>query len=521
MADASSEPSTAGGIVYLVGAGPGGPELMTLKGAECLKAAEVVVYDYLADKKLLEMAPPGAEIIYVGKKGGDHTMGQEDINRLLVEQGQKGRRVVRLKGGDPFIFGRGGEEALALREAGVTFEIVPGVSSAYAAPAFAGIPVTQRRLTTEVAFVTGHEDPTKPESMIKWDKLATGVGTLVFLMGMKNLPRIVEQLTAHGRAPETPVALIRWGGTPRQETLTGTLADIVKRAGEAGFKAPAITVVGEVVALREKLKWFEDRPLFGKRVVVTRSRGQASVLVEELARAGAAPLEFPTIKVVPPGDGYEALDSAIARLRSASPPPYDWIVFTSANGVEHFFRRLDEAGDVRDLKGVRLGAIGPATAAALAQRGLKADFVPGEYRAEAVVEGLLKLGAAGARVLIPRALEAREVLPEELKAAGAEVEVVPAYETVTDESGAGELNQMLKAGEIDIITFTSSSTVRNFASLLDGLSLTDMPDTVTVACIGPVTAATARELGLRVDVVAGEYTIPGLVKALIDSAARV
>lgn len=520
------------GKVFLVGAGPGDPGLFTLKGVECMRRADVIVYDYLAGKPLLGYASPDAELIYVGKKGGDHTMQQEDINQLLVDKGLAGNVVTRLKGGDSFIFGRGGEEALALGEAGVPFEVVPGISAGYAVPAYAGIPVTHRGLTTDVAFVTGHEDPTKTESTINWEKLSTAVGTIVFFMGVKNLPHIVEKLTANGRDASTPVALIRWGTTPRQQTLTGTLSNIVELVKEKGFKAPAITIVGEVVSLREKLHWFEDRPLFGKSVVVTRSRAQASDLVAAVGAAGAVPVEFPTIKVVPPGDGYKALDAAIARLRgtaggggeiaaasgSAEAAAYDWIVFTSVNGVEAFFARLNSKGDVRDLKGVRLGAIGPATAAALEHRGLKPDFVPAEYRAEAVLEGLLKLGAGGSRVLIPRALEAREVLPEKLAEAGAKVEVVPAYETVLDDAGAAEMSDMLLSGEIDIITFTSSSTVKNFIKLLDGFDFQELPATVTIACIGPVTAETARELGLHVDLVAEEYTIPGLVRALIDAA---
>lgn len=509
------------GKVFLIGAGPGDPGLFTLKGADCMRRADVIVYDYLAGKPLMVHARPDAQLIYVGKKGGDHTMEQEDINALLVRLGSEGKVVARLKGGDTFIFGRGGEEALALHEAGVPFEVVPGISAGYAVPAYAGIPVTHRGYTTEVAFVTGHEDPTKTESTINWEKLSTAVGTIVFFMGVKNLPYIVEELTKNGRSPETPVALIRWGTTPKQETLSGTLADIVQRVKEKGFKAPAITIVGEVVKLREQLHWFEDRPLFGKRVVVTRSRSQASDLVEALSEAGAVPLEFPTIRVVPPADDYAALDGAIMRIRSQAapePPVYDWLVFTSVNGVEHFFARLELAGDVRDLKGLKLAAIGPATAAALERRGLRIDFVPPEYRAESVVEGLLERGIKGQRVLIPRALEAREVLPEKLAEAGADVELATSYETVLDDSGSRELKHMLTAGEIDIITFTSSSTVKNFAALLDGYDLSALPASVMVACIGPVTADTAKELGFRVDLVAGEYTIPGLVRALIEGA---
>ncbi len=502
------------GKVFLIGAGPGDPGLFTLRGVECLQAADVVVYDYLASKDLLGYAGPKAEMIYVGKQGGDHTMQQEDINKLLVDKGLAGKVVARLKGGDSFIFGRGGEEALALRQAGVSFAVVPGISSAYAVPAYAGIPVTHRGLTTDVAFITGHEDPAKAESTIRWDKISTGVGTLVFLMGVKNLPYIVENLVEHGRPAATPVALVRWGTTARQETLTGTLANIVELVRERGFQAPAITIVGEVVSLRSQLRWFENRPLFGRRIVVTRSRGQASDLVRALADAGALPVEFPTIRVAPPADGCAELDAAIGRLMTAGGPAFDWILFTSVNGVDKFFQRLERQGDVRDLKGMRLGAIGPATAAALKRRGLKPDFVPSEYRAEAVVEGLLKLGVKGRRVLIPRAREAREVLPERLAAAGAEVEVVTAYETVLEEAGVDEMKRMLSAGEIDIITFTSSSTVKNFVKLLNGLDFASLPAGLAIACIGPVTAGTAKELGLRVDIVAEKFTIPGLVQAL-------
>jgi uroporphyrinogen III methyltransferase/synthase len=327
---------TEKGRVYLIGAGPGDPGLFTLKGVECLKRADVVVYDYLAGKPLLGYARPDAELVYVGKKGGNHTMEQEDINQLLVDKGLEGHIVARLKGGDSFIFGRGGEEALALHKAGVPFEVVPGISSAYSVPAYAGIPVTHRGLTTDVAFITGHEDPTKAESTIKWDRISTGVGTLVFLMGVKNLPYIVEQLVANGRPEDTPIALVRWGTTTRQQTLTGTLTDIVDKVKQSGFKAPAITVVGEVVKLREELRWFEDRPLFGKRIVVTRSRSQASDLMAELESLGAVPVEFPTIKVVPPPDGFAALDGAIEKMRNSSEGPWDWLLFTSVNGVERF-----------------------------------------------------------------------------------------------------------------------------------------------------------------------------------------
>jgi len=324
------------GVVFLVGAGPGDPGLITLKGLEALRAADVVVYDALANPRLLREARPDAEMIGVGKRGGCHTMKQEEINALLVAKGLEGKRVCRLKGGDPFVFGRGGEEALALVDAGVAFEVVPGVTSGIAAPAYAGIPVTHRDATSSLAFITGHEDPTKQASALAWDKLATGIGTLVVYMGVKNLPHIVERLTSNGRSPATPAAVVQWGTVARQRTVLGTLADIVHRA--AGMEAPAILVVGEVAALRDKLQWFETRPLFGRRIVVTRSRAQASDLAEQLEALGAEVIEMPAITIEPPAD-WAPLDTAIAALAT-----FDWVVFTSVNGVDGFFARLDAAG---------------------------------------------------------------------------------------------------------------------------------------------------------------------------------
>jgi len=511
------------GKVYLVGAGPGDPKLISLKGLECIREADVIIHDYLASPGLLVHARPDAEIIYVGKSGSKHTMEQDEINALLARKAREGKVVVRLKGGDPFIFGRGGEEALELAKNDIPFEVVPGISSAYAVPAYAGIPVTHRGLTSTVAFVTGHEDPTKLDSDIDWEKLATGVGTIIFLMGVKNLPLIAKQLIRHGRSVYTPIALIRWGTTPRQQTLTGTLGDIVEKARKDNFKPPAIIVVGEVVSLREKLSWFEKKPLFGRRTMVTRSRTQASELVAALEELGAEEVEFPTIKIIPPRS-YGELDAAIKKILGSrlptpdSPLPYDWLIFTSINGVSHFFERLWALnGDARDLKGVKLAAIGSATAGELEKMGLRVDYVPGEYRAEAVVEGFRKMGVEGLRILIPRARKAREVLPEKLKEMGAEVETVVAYETVIDRTSAGKARELLERGEIDIITFTSSSTVRNFVDLLKGLDLSRVLDGVKIACIGPITAKTAEDLGLKVDVIAKEYTIKGLVQAIVLS----
>lgn len=504
------------GKVYLIGAGPGDPGLLTLKGKACLEAAEVVVYDRLASDRLLAYARPGAELIYVGKESSRHAMRQEEINALLVRLAREGKIVARLKGGDPFVFGRGGEEAESLRNEGLEFEVVPGVTSSIAAPAYAGIPVTHRGVASSFAVITGHEDPTKAVSAIHWEKLSTGIDTLVFLMGMENLPGIVAQLTAHGRPADTPVGLVRWGTTVDQEVLTGTLADIVARAEAEQFGSPAVIVVGEVVNLRPVLSWFEKKPLFGRRVVVTRSRAQASKLSERLLELGAEPFEFPAIQVAPPEDG-EPLRRAAAGVGT-----YDWVIFTSANGVETFFAALDEqGGDARALGCTKVAAIGSETAAALAARGIRADAVPGEFRAEGVL-ALFPERLDGVRILLARAAEAREVLPEELRRRGAEVDDVAAYRTVPGEGArrAGRLQEMLAAGEVDAVTFTSSSTVRNLLAMLGGESAEGRAEAVrllnrtTLASIGPVTTKTAREAGLNVQVEAAEYTIAGLVEAL-------
>lgn len=500
-------------VVYLIGAGPGDPGLITVKGLECVAAADVVVYDYLANARFLAAARPDAEIVYVGKKGFSKHVTQDEINALLVEKALEdgGKVVARLKGGDPFIFGRGGEEALALHDRGIRFEVVPGVSSGYAAPAYAGIPVTHRGITTDMAFVTGHEDPTKETSDIDWAKLSTAVGTICFFMGVKNLPEISARLIENGRPATTPVALVRWGTTPRQEVLTGTLADIAVKAAAVDFKAPAITIVGEVVRLREQLKWFEDKPLFGKTVVVTRSRTQASELTDKLVELGAEALEFPTIRIVDP-ESFAPMDEAIRNLEV-----YRWVVFTSVNGVEKFFGRLREAGlDARALSHAKVAAIGPATAARCAGAGIVPDYVPAEYRAEGVLEGFCERGVGeGTRVLIPRAAEAREVLPDTLRERGAAVDVVPAYRTVLGR-GESSVLQRLSEGSVDVVTFTSSSTVRNFVELAKGMDLASAMGDVLVASIGPITSDTARDLGLTVGIEAAEYTIPGLVAAICD-----
>ncbi len=498
------------GKVYLVGAGPGDPELITLKGLECIKNADVIIYDYLASPGLLKHAREHAEIIYVGKKGGDHTLSQDRINALIAEKAQKGLTVTRLKGGDPFIFGRGGEEAEVLIDARIPFEIIPGVTSAIAAPAYAGIPLTHRKFTSTIAFVTGHEDPSKAESSIDWEAIARGIGTIVFLMGVKNLPHITDRLMHHGMPPETPVALVRWGTTPKQTTVSGTLATIVERTKAAGLKPPAIIVVGHVVKLREKMQWFETRPLMGKCIVVTRAREQASDLVKRLSDLGAECLECPTIKVSPPED-VKPLDSAIENLSS-----YDWLIFTSVNGVNFFFERLFQKNkDVRALKDIHTAVIGPATEKRLFDFGLKSDIVPESYRAESVIKAFAGKDVTGKEILLPRAEEARPVLPLELKKMGAAVDEVTAYRTHAVKDNADVLSARLKERSIDMITFTSSSTAKNFHALFPNEDLKDLMQGVTIASIGPVTADTARDLGFDVHIVAESYTIPGLCQAIL------
>jgi uroporphyrinogen III methyltransferase / synthase len=500
------------GIVYLVGAGPGDPELITAKGIRCIASADVLIYDYLAAEALLTHARPECELIYVGKKGGDHTLSQQKINALIVDKAAAGHIVTRLKGGDPFIFGRGGEEAEELVKAGIAFEIVPGVTSAIAAPAYAGIPLTHRQFTSTVAFVTGHEDPTKEDSNIDWASLAKGVGTLVFLMGVKNLSRIVDQLRRNGKPADTPAALVRWGTTCRQQTVTGTLEDIEERAKRAGIKAPAIIVIGQVVTLRDSLKWFEKRPLLGKRIVVTRARAQASELIEQLTTLGAECLQYPTIKVVPP-ESWTPLDLAISAL-----PDYNWLIFTSVNGVQSFFDRLFTLGlDTRSLGHLRTAAIGPATAERLRRFGLNTDILPKTYQAESVAEAFAAVDIRGEKILLPRAKEARAVLPEALRGMGALVDEIVVYQTIEATAEKRILREELQAGTVDMVTFTSSSTVRNFRSLLppepQGM---DLMKGVRVACIGPITADTARSLGFEPDITAAQYTIAGLCQALID-----
>jgi len=497
--------------VYLIGAGPGDPGLLTLKAKHVLETADVLVYDYLANKAFLDFRRPDAEVIYVGKKGGDHTLPQGEINKLLVAKAKEGKVIARLKGGDPYVFGRGAEEAEELLDEGLTFEVIPGVTSAVAAPAYAGIPITHRKFASSVSFITGHEDPTKDESAHNWPALAQAASTLIFFMGVKNLPDISRRLIEGGRDPKTPAALVRWGTTCRHRSMVSTLEDIPAEAKRQGFKAPSLLVVGEVVQLRDRLNWFEQRPLLGKGVVITRSREQASDLVRILSDMGACTWEFPTIDVAPLADTTPVRE-AVDKLDC-----FDWLVFTSVNGVKYFWHELSAMGkDARALGKLMVAAIGPATAQALAERGIKADFVPDKYIAESVVEGLLALQIGGKKVLIPRALKAREVLPDELARAGALVEVLPVYETKLAEQDPDEVVAAIEEGEIHYLTFTSSSTVDNFFQMVPAERLKPLRDKVKIACIGPITAATLKKHGFEPDVQPESYTIPALAKALVE-----
>jgi len=505
--------------VALVGAGPGDPQLLTIGGAARLAEADVIIYDRLANPALLAHARPGAELIYVGKTPDRHTMSQDQINALLVEKARAGLRLVRLKGGDPFVFGRGGEEAEALAAAGVAFEVIPGITSAIAAPAYAGIPVTHRALASSVAVITGHEDPSKHESAIDWPRLATGADTLVFLMGTERLGEIARQLIDHGRPASTPVAVIEWGTLPRQRTAAGTLATIEEAVRAAGIEPPAVTVVGEVAALRDRLRWFDARPLFGTRVLVTRTRQQASALSRALDRHGAEAIELPTIEIEPAHDEHQVA-AVIEGLRTSA---FGWVIFTSANAVDLFIRHLHDAGlDARAFARAQLAAIGPGTAAALARHNLCADVVPQRSVAEGLLDALASRVMRGQRVLLPRAAGARSVLVEGLAAAGARVEELTLYRSAVPARPDAEGLRRLLAGEIDVVTFASSSAVRNLWAMLEaaGADPAIVLGRPRIAAIGPITAAAVRDAGLEPAIVADEYTIDGLVAAIVAAIGR-
>jgi uroporphyrinogen III methyltransferase/synthase len=499
------------GRCYLVGAGPGDLGLLTLRARQLIGQAEVVVYDYLCNPEMLKWAPETAEIVYAGKKAGAHTLKQDEINVLLVEKGRAGKQVVRLKGGDPFLFGRGGEEAQALAAASIPFEVVPGVTSAIAAPAYAGIPVTHRGLTSHVIFFTGHEDPEKTESSINFEALAKLGGTQVMLMGVERIEAIAQQMMAHGVRSDLPVALVRWGTTGRQETVRGTLKDIAQRVKEQNFAPPAVAVFGEVVSLGKELAWSEKRPLAGRRIVVTRTRKQAGALSEQLRQLGAEVIELPTIRIEPPSD-LRAFAELVQDAHS-----YDWIVFTSPNGVTAFFEMFYKLyDDAREIGGARIAAIGPATGQRVRDYHLKVDLQPAEFVAEGVVREFKKEGdIENLRILIARAEGARDLLPKELGALGAIVDVAIAYRTVAETNDRTEARSRLAAEGADMITFTSSSTVENFLAL--GLP---WPPGMQVASIGPITSQTARDKGLAVAVEASRHDIPGLVEAIRVFFAR-
>jgi uroporphyrinogen III methyltransferase/synthase len=497
----------------LVGAGPGAPDLITVAGVRCLQRADVVIYDYLASVRLLEHAPPQAERLLVGKHGDGEKVSQEVITSLLVDRARQGKAVVRLKGGDPFVFGRGGEEAEALAAAGIPFEIVPGVTSAVAVPAYAGIPLTHRDEASSFTVLTGYEYPNKREMAVHWDAVARRGGTLVFLMSTRQLRRNMARLIAQGMAADTPVALIRWGTVAAQSTLVGTASTIANLAEEAAVQPPAVVVVGEVVRLRDRLRWYERKPLFGRRIIVTRPRAQAASFIERLSDAGAEVIPCPTIEIVPPTT-WEALDAAVRRLEE-----FDWLVFTSVNGVRMFFERLRVLGrDVRALHRARLAAVGPQTAQALEEHGLLPDVVPAEFRAEGVAEAMSAVGVGGRRVLLPRAAGAREILPVLLRDAGATVEEVHSYETVVARADAGEVRDLLEKGAVDLVTFTSSSTVRNFLALIGGEAVALLRGT-KIGCIGPITADTATNAGLEVAIQPVAYTIPAFADAILQHFA--
>jgi len=508
------------GRVYLVGAGPGDPGLLTLRGQRCLEAADVVVHDELVNRRLLEHAPARAEIVAVGRPHGDATrLGQGEIEALLIDRARAGRTVVRLKNGDPMLFGRGGEEGEALRRAGVPFEVVPGVTSALAVPAYAGIPATHRDHASLITIATGHQAiGTEAPPALPWEALARQGGTLVFLMGMRHLRAILEALVAHGLDPATPAAAIEQGTSGRQRTVSATASTLAARVREDGLAPPGVVVVGTVVGLRERLAWFEERPLFGRRVVVTRPRAQAGELARLLEDQGADVIVFPTIALAPPPDPA-ALERAVREAAG-----YAWLVFTSVNGVRAFFERFAAAErDVRELAAVRIAAIGPETAAELRRRLLHAAVVPAEYRAEGLLSALGDEDLRGRRILLPRAAGARAILPETLASRGAIVDEVIAYRAVAPaDADVGGLVAALEAGTIDALTFTSSSTVENFVGLVgrERVARLVRGDRPAVACIGPVTAATARACGLEVAVEADSYTAAGLAAALVRHLSR-
>ncbi|QHT62086.1 uroporphyrinogen-III C-methyltransferase [Paenibacillus lycopersici] len=506
------------GKVYLVGAGPGDPKLITLRGLECLQTCDVVVYDRLASPRLLRHLKPGAEKIYVGKLPDRHTMKQEEINRLLVDLALQGKIVTRLKGGDPTIFGRVGEEAGLLRQHDVEFDIVPGITSAIAVPAYAGIPVTHRDLASSLSIITGHESPDKLDVSIHWDKVTLATGTLVFLMGVAKIGYIAEQLIKHGKPASTPVALIRWGTRVEQRTVTGTLETIEAIVKAADFKPPAVIVVGDVVLQREKLNWYERKPLFGTRVLVTRARAQSSELCARIEELGGEPCEFPVIETRPASEpaAIAALEAALADAEA-----YDWLMFTSVNGVDYFFDWLKKLRiDMRRFHRARIAAVGPKTAEALENRGLIVDVLPVKFQAEDLLDSLAGHLESGQRVLLPRGDLGRKVLPRELEASGLKPVEIDVYETILAQSQDEDVLELLRGGGVHVITFASSSTVTNLLEVLRRMGVerpAELLRGIDIACIGPVTAKTAAEAGLTVTIQPEDATIDKLIEAIAES----
>ncbi len=511
------------GIVYLVGAGPGDIGLFTIKGMRCLQRAEVVIYDFHLNAQILNYIKHDAEFIYAGKRGGHHTMTQDEINAAILEKAKEGKVVCRLKGGDPFVFGRGGEEAQVLAKEGILFEVVPGVSSSIAAPAYAGIPLTHRQYSSSFAVIPGYEDTTKEESSIDWAKLATGVGTLVFLMAVKNIDLLTKKLIENGRSPDTPVAVVRWGTRPDQKTLVSTLKDIAKLVREKDIRPPAVTIVGDVVNLRSELNWYEEKPMFGHRILVTREHSEGFEALEEL---GAEIIQFSTIEILPP-ENWDELDRAIDTIEG-----YDWLIFTSSNGVRYFFSRLFEKGrDIRDLKGLKICAIGTKTAASIEQFGIKVDLVPESFNAEGLIESFITAAGSkdnnrnfadqqppstllqGMKFLLPRAEVAREIFPDKVRAMGGVIDVPVTYRAVKPDMHGKRLRRFLKEGRVTVATFTSAATFNNFREM-QGEEADELLKGVAIAAIGPVTAQAIEKAGLTVQIMPGEATIEAMVEEI-------
>ncbi len=499
--------------VYLVGAGPGDPYLMTLRGKDLLEQADVIIYDHLVNNALLNMTSPETENIYVGKQSGRHTLSQVEINELILKKSEEGKKVVRLKGGDPFVFGRGGEEAEFLKENNIVFEIVPGITAATAALAYSGIPLTHRGIASAASIVTGHEDPDKDESDINWEALAVMNGTLVFYMGVKRLPFIIEQLKKFGKPVSTPAALIRMGTLPRQRTVTGTIENIVDKAEQGGIKPPALIVIGDVINMRDKLKWYENLPLFGKTIIVTRSHSQTKEFAGKLSILGAEVIHRPAIEIIPPED-YSELDESMQNGKV-----YDWIIFTSVNGVRAFAQRMKERDiDIRTFGKASFGAIGSASGKSVRKLGVKVDFIPEEFTSEGFINYFRGRypEMKGKRVLIPSSDLARDTIPKGLSEMGAEVETVTAYRTVPPGHTAGDLKDLFTEKKIDLITFTSSSTVDNFFNQFAKDDLLSIKEKLAAGSIGPMTSDTLREHGFEPVLEAKEHTIKGLTESIIE-----